>query len=59
MAEYKRYMCFSYTQYKALGGLSDCKASFDEKEEAVIFVKGCLEDVEIFDRVEGNEIYDY
>lgn len=57
--EYARYMAFAFADFYPAGGLADCDASFESKEDAMQWLgsKGYEHDTAyIFDRIEGRVI---
>jgi hypothetical protein len=56
--EYKRYMCFEICEFYPSGGVSDCKESYDDLEDALTWLKNNNSDdsAYIFDRIEGKLI---
>jgi len=62
--KYERYMVFEFDDHYPFGGLSDCKGDFPEKQQAFDFIEKLakshghrgLDNIELFDRVEGVEI---
>lgn len=60
MTQFKRFMVFRMEQYYPSGGINDCIAHSDDLDVAKAFAHSIgvgTHDVEIFDRVQGVEIY--
>ena len=61
----RRYLVFIYPQYYPSGGANDLKAEFDEKEEAIEFLKHAIKNNDhywafghVYDHQEKCKVFD-
>lgn len=53
-SEIKRFMAFGYSEFYPCGGMDDCKASFDDVNDALQFLKEDPYEFQyVFDRIKG------